>query len=690
MVRQQKTVPKRLTGMIPRRMTLLFFVIVCLFSLLVLRLAQMQLVQQSFYLKKLKDSTTYTIKTSSPRGQIYDAKGVSLAENDLKTVVAYTRSNRETANDIKKLAQKLSAYVHLAEGQVTDRAKRDYYLADPAVYQEVYHQLPREEKVDRFGNPLAESAIYANAVAAVPDEAIAYGEEELRQIYLFHQMNSASAFSTVLLRTELLTPEQIAKISVDLADSPSISLATDWERRVPDSTLSSIIGKISSQEAGLPKEEAQAYLEKGYSLNDRVGNSFLEKQYEEVLQGQREVRTIRLNKEGQVTSDRITTAGKMGNNLKLTLDLDFQKGVEAILTRYFQEELAKGHTRHSEGVYAVALDPNTGAVLAMAGLAQDLETGELASNALGTMTQVFTPGSVIKGATLASAWENGILSGNASLLDQPIQLAGSQPINSWFTGYGSLPVTATQALEYSSNTYMVQLAIRLMGQEYASGMILKTDHYQKAMERLRATYAAFGLGVSTGIDLPSESYGFVPKQYSPANVLTASFGQFDNYTTMQLAQYVATIANGGRRLAPHVVEGIYATASDGGLGEVIETLATTELNHIALSARELELIQEGFYQVVHSSSPYATGRMMASGAAVPISAKTGTAEAYVTDKDGNQVYTSNLNVVAYAPSHNPQIAVAVVLPHSTDLLGTTSQAITRDIINLYHSLSPMQ
>ena len=65
------------------------------------------------------------------------------------------------------------------------------------------------------------------------------------------------------------------------------------------------------------------------------------------------------------------------------------------------------------------------------------------------------------------------------------------------------------------------------------------------------------LGASTGIDLPDESTGFIPKEYNFANYITNAFGQFDNYTPMQLAQYVGTIANNGVRIAPHIVEGIY-------------------------------------------------------------------------------------------------------------------------------------
>lgn len=680
--------PSRTFVLISNRINLLFFIIVALFTVLLLRLAQMQLVDEKFYQAKLKETTTYTIKTSSPRGQIYDSKGVALVENEVKEVAAFTRDNSMSGDDIRKLAIKLSSMLTLTETDVTTREKKDYYLANPKNYQKIVDALPDKKKYDHFGNNLAESDIYANAVKAVPKLAIAYSEDELKIVALFSQMNATSTFNTVSLTTGDLTAEQIAVIATNKEDLPGITVKSDWERQDMNTSLSSIIGRVSSQKTGLPAEEADTYVKKGYSLNDRVGTSYLEKQYEEYLQGSRTVQKITVNKKGKVIKDKVTSEGTKGKNIKLTVDLEYQKGVEDILNKYFKSELEKGNTKYSEGVYAVALKPDTGAVLAMAGVSHDLDSGDLSSDALGTMTQVFTPGSVVKGATLTSGWANGVISGNQVLNDQPIQFAGSSPINSWFTS-GSLPISATQALEYSSNTYMVQIALKLMGQEYQSGMVLSTDNYKSAMEKLRATYAQYGLGVSTGLDLPGESEGYVPSSFEPGNVITESFGQFDNYTTMQLAQYVATIANNGKRVAPHLVEGIYDNNQDGGLGNLFKTIDTKVLNDVTIPAGDMDLIKEGFYNVANGSGTYTTGRTLANGSSVTISGKTGTGETSVKGDDGKSVDTSNLNVVAYAPSDNPKIAVAVVLPHETQLRSSITQDITREIINLYHKLYPM-
>lgn len=678
---------KRLGYQMSSRINLIFAIIVLLFVLLLLRLAQMQLLDKDFYMEKLTATTSYTVKNSSPRGKIYDAKGTLLVDNNIKEVVSFTRSNFTTAEEMKQIAWELSAIVSYTETSVTTREKKDYYLADSTNYQAVVEALDDDKKYDKFGNRLAESDIYANAIAAVTDKQIDFSDEELKVAYIFSQMNATPTFGTTSLKTADLTAEQIALISSN-KDLTGISVRSDWERQTIASSLSPIIGKVSSEKAGLPAEEVKDYLAKGYSLNDRVGTSYLEKAYEDVLRGQSQVRQITVDKKGAVIADDETQAGSKGSNLKLTIDLAFQEGVEKILNQYFSAEKAEGNVELSEGAYAVALNPNTGAVLAMAGLSHDTETGEIEKNALGAMTMVFTPGSVVKGATIASGYENGVIWGNQVLNDQAIQLAGSNPIKSWFT-QGSLPITATQALEYSSNTYMVQIAMKLMGQEYSPGMFLAVDGMESAMAKLRATYAEFGLGVATGLDIPGESTGFIPKKFDSASLLTESFGQFDNYTTMQLAQYAATVANGGKRVAPHLVQGVYNTDESGNLGQMIDEKATKTLNTVNISSEEMGIIQQGFYDVVNSDSGYATGRTIGEGAAVSISAKTGTAESYVTNKSGQSIYTTNMNVVAYAPSDNPQIAVAVVLPHETNFNSKASYLMTRDIINLYHSLYPM-
>ncbi|MBM7154412.1 penicillin-binding protein PBP2B [Streptococcus suis] len=670
------------------RLNILFSIVIFLFLVLILRLADMQIINHDFYSNKLSTASQKIISNGSIRGQIYDAQGKTLVENEIQQVVSFTRSNKMSAQEMKEVANKLLQWVNVSDVTITQRDKADYYLADEEVYRQVVENLPKDKRYDSDGNYLEESTIYSNAVDSLSDDLLQYSDEESKAIELFKQMNGATYFSTVNLVTDALSAEQVAHIVANESQLPGISTTNNWQRNILPTSLSSVIGTVTSEQAGLPAEDAEYYLSKGYSPNDRVGTAYLEKQYEEVLQGQREKKEINLDRNGNVESIKTIQEGQQGNNIKLTIDLAFQDGVNAILKKYFESELSTGSALYSEGVYAVALNPSTGAVLAMSGYSHEKGSSTITEDALGTITSVFTPGSIVKGATISSGWENGIISGNQVLLDEPIYFAGSAPITSWWA-YGSFNIDATEALEYSSNVYMVKIALGLLGQTYSANMYLNDgDTLTNAMTKLRSTFAEYGLGASTGIDLPLESTGFLPEEYSTANFIMNAFGQFDNYTPMQMAQYVATVANNGKRISPHLVEGIYGNNPQGGLGDLIETVSGKEMNQVNISADEMALLRQGFYQLVNGGGRFNTGSAIGRGAAVTISAKTGTAETYTTTPSGEVVTAVNTNVVAYAPSDNPQIAVAVVLPNLTNENSTT-KAITTEIINLYNSLYPM-
>lgn len=671
---------------IPIRLNLLFSIVILLFLTIIGRLLYMQVLNKDFYEKKLASASQTKVTTSSARGEIYDASGKPLVENTLKQVVSFTRSNKMTAKDLKEIASQLLGYVSITSPNLTERQLADYYLADPEIYKKTVEALPSEKRLDSDGNRLSESELYNNAVDSVPTSQLNYTEDEKKEIYLFSQLNAVGNFATGTIATDPLNDSQVAVIASISKEMPGISISTSWDRKILETSLSSIVGSVSSEKAGLPAEEAEAYLKKGYSLNDRVGTSYLEKQYEETLQGKRSVKEIHLDKYGNMESVDTIEEGSKGNNIKLTIDLAFQDSVDALLKSYFNSELGNGGAKYSEGVYAVALNPKTGAVLSMSGLKHDLKTGELTPDSLGTVTNVFIPGSVVKAATISSGWENGVLSGNQTLTDQPIVFQGSAPIYSWYKlAYGSFPITAVEALEYSSNAYVVQTALGIMGQTYQPNMFVGTSNLETAMGKLRSTFAEYGLGASTGIDLPNESTGLIPKEYNFANYITNAFGQFDNYTPMQLAQYVGTIANNGVRIAPHIVEGIYGNNEQGGLGDLIQTVDTKEINKVNISESDMAILHQGFYQVSHGTSPLTTGRAFSDGATVSISGKTGTGESYVA---GGQE-ANNTNAVAYAPTENPQIAVAVVFPHNTNLTKNVGPAIARDIINLYNQHHPM-
>ncbi|MDT2696485.1 penicillin-binding protein 2 [Enterococcus gallinarum] len=675
---------------VPFRLNFLFFVIFGLFVALIVQLGYLQIVNGDNIEKQLKASSVVEVNGSSPRGMIYDASGKPLVKNQANAAITFTRGNKMTAEDLLKTAQKLATLIDIPiDKNLTERDLKDFWLADPENLKKAQDQLISKQKA------LGASDQYAATVDKVTDEDIAFNDDQLKVASIFKRMNSAQSLSTVYLKNSDVSDEELAIVAENMTELPGVSTGTDWTRKIVEgSSLASLIGTVTTEEQGIPEENLDEYLAKGYARNDRVGRSYLEKQYEEVLQGSKSKSQITLDNSNNIESQKEIYAGSKGDNLVLTLDAKFQKEVDEILQDNFKSLMDSGAAEYSPGVYAVAINPKTGGILAMSGYQHEAESSKLQENAIGTFINAFVPGSVVKGGTLAAGWENGVLNGNEVLYDQPIRI-GSDVKASIFnpTGANNRNLSAEQALEVSSNSYMMQVALRLMGIEYQPGISIPTvDRQTEAYSKLRTAFASFGMGTKTGIDLPGEATGIstpVDKLDTVSDggkILDLAFGQFDTYTTLQLAQYAATVANGGQRLQPHIVSGIYGNDETGGLGSLKSAVEPTVLNEVGLTTDQMKIIQNGFYDAVHGTDAWATATGLAS-AKMELSAKTGTAETPIVDENGKTINLVNLNIVAYGPSDNADIAVAVVLPQVKS--STTSHPnvkIVKEIMDAYYDL----
>lgn len=675
---------------VPFRLNFLFFVIFGLFVALIVQLGYLQIVNGDNIEKQLKASSVVEVNGSSPRGMIYDASGKPLVKNQANAAITFTRGNKMTAEDLLKTAQKLATLIDIPiDKNLTERDLKDFWLADPENLKKAQDQLSSKQKA------LGASDQYAATVDKVTDEDIAFNDDQLKVASIFKRMNSAQSLSTVYLKNSDVSDEELAIVAENMTELPGVSTGTDWTRKIVEgSSLASLIGTVTTEEQGIPGENLDEYLAKGYARNDRVGRSYLEKQYEEVLQGSKSKSQITLDNSNNIESQKEIYAGSKGDNLVLTLDAKFQKEVDEILQDNFKSLMDSGAAEYSPGVYAVAINPKTGGILAMSGYQHEAESSKLQENAIGTFINAFVPGSVVKGGTLAAGWENGVLNGNEVLYDQPIRI-GSDVKASIFnpTGANNRNLSAEQALEVSSNSYMMQVALRLMGIEYQPGISIPTvDRQTEAYSKLRTAFASFGMGTKTGIDLPGEATGIstpVDKLDTVSDggkILDLAFGQFDTYTTLQLAQYAATVANGGQRLQPHIVSGIYGNDETGGLGSLKSAVEPTVLNEVGLTTDQMKIIQNGFYDAVHGTDAWATATGLAS-AKMELSAKTGTAETPIVDENGKTINLVNLNIVAYGPSDDADIAVAVVLPQVKS--STTSHPnvkIVKEIMDAYYDL----
>ncbi len=328
------------------------------------------------------------------------------------------------------------------------------------------------------------------------------------------------------------------------------------------------------------------------------------------------------------------------------------------------------------------MNPNTGGIIGIAGVDRNPSTGKITNNALGTINSSIVMGSVVKGATVSGALMSGVITPtNSTLTDSPINIGGVKKA-SWFNknGGANIAVDASTALEVSSNSYMMQLAMKEAKFNYVSGGALNMS--TKSFDIQRGYFNQFGLGVKTGVDLPGESTGLQgasTKKYI-GSALDLSFGNYDAYTVMQVAQYMSTVANGGYRLKPHVLASIRGTSKNGGLGSVESSVTPTVLNKIDMTAAQRKVVTDGLYDVVHGTNTYKTGGSMSS-ISPSISAKTGTAETFYKGTS-----TVTLSLASYAPSKNPQVVVALAMPNLSTSAESNNMDLAKKIYSAYWSM----
>ncbi|WP_052343639.1 penicillin-binding transpeptidase domain-containing protein [Bacillus massiliigorillae] len=355
---------------------------------------------------------------------------------------------------------------------------------------------------------------------------------------------------------------------------------------------------------------------------------------------------------------------KKGNNLKLTVDMDLQYGVEKIIEEELIQKKTFENTDLLDRAFVVMMDPNTGEILTMAGkqYVRDEETGKMQIHdfALGNITTSYTMGTVITGATILTGYETGAIQPGQVILDTPLKIKGTVSKKSWKDmGF----INDLNALKQSSDVYMYNTAIRIGEGEYRENQPLKVN--PEAFDTMRRYMGQFGLGVATGVDLSDEMKGFKGKGTEPGKLLDLSIGQYDTYTPMQLLQYASTIANGGKRLQPHILKEIREPAKDASsLGAIIKEVSPTILNKVDMEPKMVERVQKGFQKVMQEEG--GTGYSMFGNAGYNPAGKTGAASAFydgpLHKNNDEPLATMNLSLVSYAPANNPEVAVAVVVP----------------------------
>jgi penicillin-binding protein 2 len=469
----------------------------------------------------------------------------------------------------------------------------------------------------------------------------------------------------------------LAVVASHRYDLPGIDLQIQQLRNYINSGMAAhllgYIGEINPKEL---KKDIYA----GSRPGDLVGKFGIEKSMEPYLRGERGGRQVEVNANGQVVRVLQTVPARSGYNVYLTIDSRLQQRAEELL--------------QDKAGAVVALDPNSGEVLAMAsspafdqndfitGLSTEkwrslIENPDRPLNNKAIQGE-YPPASTYKIINALAGLQEGVIHENDILFCPGYYRFGNRTYRCWRRG-GHGSVDLNKALAQSCDVYFYQVGERL------------------GIDRLAWYAKAAGLGARTGIELDHEGRGLVPtaawkkKRYGiawqPGETLSVAIGQgFNLVTPLQMAVFTGAVANGGVRYRPTLVKGVVS-----GDGEEILGNTPHVAGRLPVSPDNLALVKKGLWEVVQGERGTARIARLKD---TDISGKTGTAQVVSREKieeseDGATArkYLDHAWFVAYAPSENPQLAIAVIIEHGEH--GSSAAApVARELIKTYLEGAP--
>ena len=678
--KKHKCNDKHLDVIMNRRFGLIIVLLISIYLVIGCRLFNLQILKNSEYNDKLAMATEKTIEsTSAPRGRIYDRNHKLLVDNEGIKTIYYKKQNGITTKEEIELAYEVSNNIDIDYSKIDDNKLKDFYYKSH--YKECRKKITDEEWDLYNKRKLNDKDIDKLIYKRLDDEISEYTDSDKKAAYIYYLMNKGYSYAEKVIKNSDVTDAEYAYISENIDNLKGFNTKLDWERvYLYGDTFKSILGNVSSNTQGIPSELSKEYLKRGYTLDDRVGISYLEYQYEDYLRGTKAKYRLLSDNSYELVSE-----GKRGNDIVLTIDIELQKYLEEVLSNEVLNAKGEPGTQYYNRSFAIVSDPNTGEILAMAGKQAVLKDGyyQIVDYTPGIVTLPVTPGSVVKGASMMVGYKYGAIDIGTVLNDECIKIKDTPLKCSWQT---MGPIDDVYALQNSSNVYQYKIAIKVGNgsYEYNQGLVLD----ESAFDKYREMYAEFGLGEKTGIDLPVESLGFMGKSRLPGHLLDFSIGQYDTYTPIQLSQYINTIANNGVRLKPYLLKEVYKPSDSGDtFGSLIYKANVTELGKLSVEKKYIDRVREGFSAVVTRGLGY--GYM---GNYTNSAGKTGTSQSFIdTDGDGKvDTETITSSFVGYSPSDNPKMSIVVVSP-DISVPDSTTYGVTRNIsaqvVNKYFELN---
>lgn len=482
-----------------------------------------------------------------------------------------------------------------------------------------------------------------------------YSESEQRKIMGVRYSMSIADFSISYPFTfaEDISTELMRKISESSFLLDGVTVDVVPFREYTDTSLAvNLIGSVGP----IFKEDWEEYKEKGYSYNDKVGKSGIEKWGEEYLRGIDGEITYRLDAKGNIISKEVTKEPIAGKTIMLTMDKVMQRKAQDSLSRIVKQLQSEGGSVVAGTAVAMRID--SGQVLCAANYptydsaTMNKEYESLASNPAKPLTNrafqgVYPIGSTIKPIVAIAALENGLYNiGETIFCAQQYKLFGDyQPSCMHYHKTMNL----TSALSKSCNYFFFELGRRV-------GAMTLTDYFKQV-----------GLGVKTGVEV-DDAKGILLEPKSDGlggDTLQISIGQMNAFTPLQLANYTATLANGGTHYRASLIDKIVSYD----MSETYRKTAREVINKVEMKEQNLNAVKTGMLSVTEDG----TGRAALGDYQIKVGGKTGTSQ--VQGKVDHSIF------VAFAPFDKPEIAISVVLEHGNS--GYSAGSVVRDIMDAY-------
>ncbi len=612
------------------------------------RIYSIQVVNAAKYTDKNDGAASVrTAVLKAPRGEILDYYGRQIAVNrDGYNIVFNKAYVKDNLNDViltlvnlldqsgaeykDELPMSKEAPYGFKDGESTDKLISKLELAHYATAQNCFDAMVEKYKLEKYNTEEQRKIMGVRYGMDISDFSISYP-------YTF-----AEDIPTELMRKISESGFMLSGVSVDV---------TPFREYADTSLAVNLIGTVGPIFA----EDWDKYKKKGYSYNDKVGKSGIEKWGEEYLRGTDGEITYRIDNEGNIISSTVTKEPVAGKTVMLTLDKKMQRSTQDSLERTVKEQQAKGGTARAGA--AVAIHINSGKIICAANyptydsatLGQNYD--KLVNDPAKPLTDrafqgVYPIGSTIKPAVAVAALQN-----NLYRVGETVNCVMTY---NYFNDYKPKcmhyhgPINLNNALAKSCNYFFFEMGRRI-------GALRLTDYYKQ-----------FGLGVATGVEV-DDSKGILkqPKSNGGGDTLQFAIGQLNAFTPLQLCNYIATLANGGTHYRASLISKIVSYD----IATVYNEGKPEEVNKVEISEATLKAVKEGMLSVTEDG----TGRATLGNYPIKVGGKTGTAQ--VEGKADHSLF------VVFAPYENPEIAISVVLENGAS--GAAAGGIVKDMLDAY-------